>query len=125
MSKDEEYSTASFLDGSTYTFAVNTGRVLSVDIHTGLILRDFTIPLSNPHDLNSAFPITKNHAYALVVPENRAQTPTLTRYDLATGLKEETIELPGLRAYFTGNWLTGPLSVESVAIRPSYDEQLA
>lgn len=124
VSKDEEYSTASFLDGSTYTFALNTGRVLSVDIHTGLILRDFTIHLSNPHDLNSAFHITKNHAYALVVPENRAQTPTLTRYDLATGLKEETIELPGLRAYLTGNWLTGPLSVESIAIRPSYDEQL-
>lgn len=124
LSPDDSYSNASQFSGSTYRFVTNTGRVLAVEVMSGRVIQDFTIPLETRELSTAAFYITEKHCYVLSIPSDAVAPPSLSAYDLDTGEGRELMTLPSLRSHLGGNWMTGELFVESIAIRPSYDQQL-
>lgn len=102
ITMDESSSNTGHLNGPVYTMVTRNGDVLSLDVTTGVLQNRFQIPLSDK-DWNSRFVVTGTDVYALDVPRDTTQPLTLTRYDLSTGT----------------------LWVQSIALRPSYLQQLA
>ncbi|QQM67672.1 hypothetical protein [Actinomyces weissii] len=121
---DEAFSDTGHLEGPVYTCVTRNGDVLSVDVTTGVLQNRFQVPLTD-RDWSSRFVVTDTAVYALYVPRDTTKPLTLTRYDLATGSPQPLITVPGAASYLDGSLLTDQLLVKSVALRPSYLQQLA
>lgn len=125
LTRDQSSSDTGHMNGSTYTMVTTGGEVLSVDVTTGVVTNSFQIPLTDSRQL-SKFVVTDTDVFALDVPwdTTEARTLTLTRYDLETGQPHPVMTIENVDHYLDGNLLTGPLSVESIALRPSYLRQI-
>lgn len=124
LTSEEAFSDTGHLEGPVYTCVTRNGDVLSLDVTTGVLQNRFQIPLSDK-DWNSRFVVTGTDVYALDVPRDTAQPLALTRYDLTTGSPQPLITVPGAANYLDGSLLTDQVFVKSIALRPSYLQQLA
>ncbi|WP_194949154.1 hypothetical protein [Actinomyces trachealis] len=124
ITAEEAFSDTGHLKGPLYTCVTRNGDVLSVDVTTGLLQNRFQIPLSDK-DWQSRYQVTDTDVYALDVPHDTTKPLTLTRYDLTTGTPHHLMTINDTSHYQDGNLLTDQVFVKSIALRPSYLQQLA
>ncbi|WP_196717293.1 hypothetical protein [Actinomyces trachealis] len=124
ITMDESESDTGHLNGPIYTCVTRNGDVLSVDVTTGILQNRFQIPLSDKN-WQSRYQVTDTDVYALDVPHDTTKPLTLTRYDLTTGTPHHLMTINNTSHYQDGNLLTDQVFVKSIALRPSYLQQLA